>query len=70
VSNDCDSSAHFHIHDDPNGPENDRPQKLITKICTCLRGENDLTEIEKASEGRHGSQGHSQVLSHKDALVA
>jgi hypothetical protein len=64
-----DSTAHFHVQNDCGSPKNDRPQQLIIEVCTCLRSEDNLPKIKKASQGRHNAQGDAQVLLHNELLV-
>jgi hypothetical protein len=64
-----DSTAHFHLQNDCGSPKNNRPQQLITEVCTCLRSEDNLPKIKKASQGRHNAQGDAQILLHNEALV-
>jgi hypothetical protein len=48
-----DAAAHFHVDDNGDGPQDNRPPQGITEECSGLQGEDDLPKIYEAAEGRH-----------------
>src|SRR6185437_7235344 len=65
-----DPATHFHINNNSDSTQDNRPEKLVAKQGARLRGEHDLAEIDEAAECRHDPEGDAEQFPHSPAFAA
>src|SRR5882757_9104178 len=64
VRNHCNSSTHFHIDDNRNRAEDNRPEKTESEDGAGLHRKNNLPEVYESPQGRHDAKRNTEQFSH------